>query len=190
MKKIMLLFVLMLSISIQAQEHLKFMGIPIDGSVEKFAKKLEAKGLKKVSKPNERVMLAGTFAGNEDCYIMLSSGNGQNKTIEGVGVILPASDSWSIVMTKYQTLKTQLSTKYGKPTTVEEEFYKYEPSTDFLRFYEVQNGNAIFKTSFYSEEGYIALNISSVEIGKGYVQLIYVDNANSLMRNKDALDDL
>ena len=46
MKKIIsVLFALCLCMAVSAQQHLKFMGIPLDGTVDNFALKLKAKGV-------------------------------------------------------------------------------------------------------------------------------------------------
>ena len=46
MKKILLLFYLLLITSICCAQHLKFMGIPIDGSINAFQTKLIRKGFR------------------------------------------------------------------------------------------------------------------------------------------------
>ena len=46
-----------------ANEHLKFMGIPINGTLESFTQKLVAKGLKREHAWDNALLLKGTFAG-------------------------------------------------------------------------------------------------------------------------------
>lgn len=46
MKRLCLLICLMCSLCSIAQQHMKFMGIPIDGTISEFQKKLETKGWK------------------------------------------------------------------------------------------------------------------------------------------------
>ena len=46
MKKIIsVFFVLCICLSVSAQEHMKFMGIPLDGTIDNFALKLKEKGV-------------------------------------------------------------------------------------------------------------------------------------------------
>ena len=64
------------SIMIQAQtEHLKFMGIPLDGSITAFQNKLQAKGIKYDAEGSRLLKVGcrcfkGTFSGEEaDFYV-------------------------------------------------------------------------------------------------------------------------
>ena len=46
MKKLILLFLsVIVCVTMQGQTHMKFMGIPLDGTVESFSQKLKAKGI-------------------------------------------------------------------------------------------------------------------------------------------------
>ena len=46
MKKIIsVLCVFCLCMAVSAQQHMKFMGIPLDGTIDNFAMKLKAKGI-------------------------------------------------------------------------------------------------------------------------------------------------
>ena len=46
MKKIIsIFFALCMCLSISAQEHMKFMGIPLDGTIDNFTLKLKVKGV-------------------------------------------------------------------------------------------------------------------------------------------------
>ena len=46
MKKILsIFFALFVCLSLSAQEHMKFMGIPLDGTIDNFTLKLKAKGV-------------------------------------------------------------------------------------------------------------------------------------------------
>lgn len=193
-KKLLLLLSLFIICVANAQvlqnEHFKFMGIPMDCDAETFAKKLEKeKGLERYQNHSDRKILTGTFSGYNDCVIIVS-GEG-NRNVHSVGVILPHGESWSLVKSQYNTLKTRLMTKYGDPSNCIEEFRQYEPSLDNLRFDDVKNGNAIFHTEFMtSDGGKIDLSINSVEFGSGYIQLIYIDIENAKIENDNLLDDL
>ena len=49
--------------------HLTFMGIPITGTLESFAQKMEAKGFKKKYSNKRIIGLEGEFAGYSGCKI-------------------------------------------------------------------------------------------------------------------------
>ena len=62
-------------ISFAQSEHLKFKGVPIDGTLKEFTSKLEQKGFITLSRENNSVTMNGPFAGHDDCtaYIFLQS---------------------------------------------------------------------------------------------------------------------
>nr|DAI84029.1 MAG TPA: Ail/Lom protein [Caudoviricetes sp.] len=77
MKKIIsVLFVLCLCMAVSAQQHMKFMGIPLDGTVDNFALKLKAKGVtydaaqSKAAGPGVRVFNGRFMA--EDAIIVVA----------------------------------------------------------------------------------------------------------------------
>ena len=193
MKKLFATLILMLSISVNAKEpsqHMKFMGIPMDCDVETFAKKLsKEKGLKRGDFGNtDRPTLLGSFSGYKDCIFILE-GEGDNP-IGMVGVIFPMQESFILLRSQYQTMKSNLTTKYGSPTNEEEGFFDYEPSTDYGRMRELREGNAKFETSFVTDEGLIKMQMCSVDISGGYLQILYVDMNNAAKQNEKSLDDL
>ncbi len=71
MKKIVSILILLLCmVSMQAEEHLKFMGIPLNGTINQFQVKLQAKGFVKNSLLNKNTpvgtrVFSGTFIGKK-----------------------------------------------------------------------------------------------------------------------------
>jgi len=192
MKILISVWALLLSISVQAQDltqHMKFMGIPMDCDANTFAKKLEKeKGLKRGDYGfTEKITLLGDFSGYKDCLFIIDT-EGSNP-IGGVGVIFQKQESFQLLLSQYQTMKTRLTTKYGKPTTEVEGFQNYEPSTDYGKLRELREGNAMFETNFIFDEGQIKLQMCCVDL-YGYLQLLYIDFKNAMIQNDKALDDL
>lgn len=192
MKVLISVWALLLSLSVQAQDltqHMKFMGIPMDCDANTFAKKLEKeKGLKRADyAKTEKTILLGDFSGYKDCYFIIE-GEGDNP-IGGVGVIFQNQETFQLLLSQYQTMKRRLMTKYGKPTTEEEGFHDYEPSTDYGKLRELREGNAKFKTSFILDEGEIILQMCCIDL-YGYLQLTYIDFKNAIKENDKTLDDL
>ena len=201
MKKLLILFALTLVISIaKAQEepsvtpdelsHMKFMGIPMDCDAETFSNRLEKeKGLVRGKYGNvERPMLKGTFSGYKDCIIVVYAEDGGN--VANVGVVMPTQETFNLLMSQYQTMKSRLMTKYGRPDKEEEGFKNYEPSTDFGRMRELRERNAKFECSFLFKEGMIQLMMTSVDYTGGYIQMFYLDFKNTIKANASTLDDL
>lgn len=88
-------------------EHLKFMGIPIDGQLNVFVKKLEQKGLKKVELVEDGSVLIGEFANYEDCKIVVNYLTG-SMLVNSVVVFLPEQNSWSRLENDYFRFKNML----------------------------------------------------------------------------------
>ena len=200
MKKLLMLIALILSITAaKAQDelpdipsevtHMKFMGIPMDCDAESFAKRLEKeKGLVRGNYANtDKPTLKGTFSGYKDCFFIVT-GDGGN--VGNVGVIMPLQETFYLLKSQYQTMKTRLITKYGIPDTEEEGFRDYEPSSDLGRMRELREGNAKFECSFKLKEGMIKLMMASVDYTGGYVQLLYIDFKNAIQATDSTLDDL
>ena len=139
MKKVLFLLALMLTIStakaqdelpeipyVDESTHMKFMGIPMDCDAETFSKRLEKeKGfIRGKYLETDKPTLKGTFSGYSDCIFVLLGEDGSN--IKNVAVIMPIQNKFSFLVSQYQTLKSRLIIKYGKPDTEEEGFRDYE----------------------------------------------------------------
>ena len=85
MKKIIsVLCVFCLCMAVSAQQHMKFMGIPLDGTIDNFALKLKAKGVtydtvkSKVAGPGCRIF-NGMFMGEKATFVVFY--NSKSKTV-------------------------------------------------------------------------------------------------------------
>lgn len=90
MKKITsIFFALCVCLSLSAQEHIKFMGIPIDGTIDSFGAKLKGKGVEynavksKTAGPGGRIF-SGTFMGTKAEFMVFY--NVKSKIVWGVAV--------------------------------------------------------------------------------------------------------
>lgn len=116
-KSIVLLIVSILFISISAQaEHLKFMGIPLTGTITQFQQKLVAKGItynKKASAaaPIGTRFFSGKFAGSKAEIIVWYDAD--TKIVYGAKAVYECH-STTIRDSKYNELKPLLSTKYAE----------------------------------------------------------------------------
>ena len=115
MRKIMIILsLIMCYCSVYAQSTNEFMGIPIDGNVHVFAKKLEAKGFLKVPMVYNNYQrangfsidycLTGTFYGEPNAEIHLCSTPNNN--------IMQVQVLWHSSMELYSALKRGLINKY------------------------------------------------------------------------------
>lgn len=196
MKKLLLIitfaFAALCSNAQASSEHLKFKGVPIDGTVTEFAKKLEEKGFKTLMAQGGSYIMSGDFAGYSDCMIVLMNTK-STKEVYGIGVIPSFCDTWSELISQYDTFKDNLTTKYGEPTGCTEEFKGWTPSSDMSKFYAAQIGDCDYKTLFELKNGSIAVAITNKKKGSEkscYVVLIYTDKVNEAKEKQNVIDDL
>lgn len=97
MKKLILTLIIILTgaFCVQAQEHLKFMGIPLTGNINSFQTKLKAKGFevdKQINKyaPVGTRIFKGLFAGeNAQIFVFY---NKKHKTVYRAKAIIKVTD--------------------------------------------------------------------------------------------------
>lgn len=183
---LLLVFVLPLSMSAQGN-HLTFKGIPIDGTLKEFSKKLVKSGFVEMNSTLDFAEFNGPFAGHSDCTVIAySSPNGQ--LVHSVAVIFPQLDSWSLLEGQYRGIKESLIKKYGAPVLETESFQtEYEPKDDFSKLHELKMDRCNYQTSFQTDEGVIMLQISHQSI-YCFILLGYADNINMRI-NQNAADD-
>lgn len=173
-------------------EHLKFKGVPIDGTVTEFAKKLEEKGFKTLMAQGDTYCITGDFAGYSNCmvYLMFTK---STKEVYGVGVIPSFCKTWNELISQYNKFKNNLTIKYGEPTGCIEEFKSYTPHSDQSKFYAVERGDCDYKTLFETESGSITVGISSTKNdGEALcsIAVVYTDKANKEKEDQNVIDDL
>ncbi len=174
----------------ETQEHLKFKGIPIDGTVNSFVAKLKQKGYTHLTTSDGVALLSGEFAAYKDCTIGVVSSKGRDSVCK-VAVIFPAQDTWSALERNYLSLKNMLTTKYGEPSDCVETFQSYsQPEDDNARMYELKFDRCKYYTIFKTEQGAIQLELGHESVTRCYVLLSYFDTINQQAIYSDAMDDL
>ena len=195
MKKLVLvLFAALCICGARAQSdasHLTFMGIPIDGPLNAFVKKLQQKGLSYKFTNDNIAYLNGTFSAYKDCLIGVVAAKPQDHVCT-VGVIFSEQDSWSNLSSMYFTLKDMLTQKYGKPANHQETFQAYsQPNDDQMKMLYVHTDKCKYATLFETKNGDIKLYISKADsYGYGCVILLYFDRKNQQEVLQQAYDDL
>ena len=178
-------------------EHLKFMGIPIDGSPKSFANKLKSRGftLKDPLSPDV-IWMTGTFAGisNSDVFIYKYPATAN---VYKVRVVFPGQDSWSQIEMRYNKFKDWLSQKYLLLESTEE-FQGYPPSSDSDKMRKLVLDNCTYLCNYGagSSKGefigsiYLAIRSNSSAYNEGYVAIEYQDYLNGIKADQSFLDDL
>ena len=174
-----------------ANEHLKFMGIPINGTLESFTQKLVAKGLKREHAWDNALLLKGTFAGKSGsgvCVMRVPSRNIVYKVV----VCLPSKDTWEWLENDYKEFKEMLTTKYGEPYKCSESFKEGTyVGSDYLKISALKGGECEYYSAWGSTEGMILLEIFNADGSSNCcVRLTYIDLINGKLADSSKQDDL
>ena len=192
MKKIIatlsFLMILISSSFAQNSEHLKFKGVPIDGTLNEYVSKMKQAGFVLEGTEDGVALLSGEFAGYSDCKTLQKL-----DLVHEIVVLFPSQDKWAGLSYDYERLKTMLTKKYGKPDECEERFnassYMIEDDND--KMCQVRMNNCKYHSVFNTDNGSITLMISN----EGYdnscrVKLFYGDKINSEIFDEAAMEDL
>ncbi len=171
------------------EQHLKFKGIPIDGTPSEFGSKLQNAGFSYSYKDEGTYYYNGSFAGYDNCKIIVkSAGN----LVYEVVAIFPKDYSWAHLHNKYSSLKEMLTSKYGTPEC--KEVFENTPSyvninDDNNKYREVGynrcNYYSVF-TSLIDGMGTIVMEIKSAHC----VGIHYIDFYNEQKKKSSAINDL
>lgn len=177
-------------------EHLKFMGIPIDGSPAAFANKLKSRGFTLEDPLSPGVIwMTGTFAGvsNSDVFIYKSP---SSANVYRVRVTFPAQDSWSQLEMRYSKFKDWLSQKYLLIES-KEEFQGYSPERDSSKMTKLILGDCSYWSTYGASTldgtflGSVHLELMSISgENKGFVGVEYEDYLNGENAEQGIIEDL
>ncbi len=188
MKHLLLTLTLtLLTLTVAAQtDHLKFNGIPIDGTLQTFTTALRQKGFTYLGTEDGTAFLKGTFTGRQvDVAVFTSKATGK---VYRVGVVYDGMDKWEYIENLYNILKEMLTTKYGMPASVTETvpYYNEDDKMHALRM-----DKMTWETTFTTPQGTILLKVvHSDTFGEGNVVLIYEDETNGNATYDSYLDEL
>lgn len=113
MKKILTTILLILAVCVNAQ-HLKFMGIPLDGSIDNFQAKLTAKGITPQKEYNATSAVGsrafkGIFCGYEASFHTYY--NVRTKVVYRSKACITSNDK-DVILRRYREIKDMLDEKY------------------------------------------------------------------------------
>jgi len=190
-KTLFFVIAILLSASLNAQnaaEHMKFKGIPIDGTLTDFTQKMKQKGFIYKGIEDGMALFEGEFAATKGCTVIAVAKS--TNVVHKVGVAFPDCDTWSCLSNKYESLKDMLTQKYGEPSFNVERFDDRYVSDDNDRYYNVRTDRCKYATSWVTEEGEIDLDITHSGYTSCFVRLIYIDGTNTDKVINQAIDDL
>ena len=169
-------------------EHLIFKGVPIDGSLECYVRKMEDAGFSPVeTAENHVVMLKGDFAGFNGCRVSVVTTEGVD-VVSSVCVVFSEQEDWKALLSRYNYLKGMLTEKYGEPSSCVEELPDGDTSSIL---YWVRVDKCTWGTTYVLPQGTIQLFIENYG-SDCHVMLRYVDKdkANSDLVRAKAMEDL
>ena len=172
-----LLFGILLTSCSNYIEHMDFMGIPINGTLEDFSKKLVEKGLKRVEpedKETKSNIFEGTFSGEDAVFYVLY--NERSNWVYGVSVIVFCK-TLDELYEKYEYFKSSFNKKY--------DFNAKDDDTAFFIEFTAEKSDDIIGTVEVFQKKF-----DSSIWGRHGVVIRYYDTENKKQDSKQNLDDL
>ena len=179
MKRFFSFFVmLVLTLGVMAQtQHMKFMGIPLNGTISAFHQKLVAKGCKPDVEYNKRAPVGsrdfiGTFFGEKALIIVYY--NAKTKVVYRAKACIDRSSEDDIIR-KYNEVKSALEEKYPNAYMDKREDYGYD------------------SVGFYTDHGVIGLYVSKyddVYPTEYTLHVDYFDDINFKKNENSKMNDL
>lgn len=179
--------------------HLKFKGVPINGTVNSFVQKLKQKGFKDFFsqklyqdflKEKGGYLLKGPFASHNECIILVPK-NASKDLAFGVYCVIAPFKRWDDLYNEYIMMKRMLTEKYGEANeSVEKWDGCPEPKDDNDRMFEVRMDRCKFSSVFVLNEGTIELRIEHNHFIGSMVSLTYRDAINLQILQQKVMEDL
>lgn len=175
-----LLFLLFsVALGINAQEHMKFMGIPIDGTINTFGTKLSEKGFLKKNVDGNICTYKGKFTGREVDVLVL--GTDKTSTVWKVVVWFEKETSWSSIKMMFGDYKEMFKEKYGVPSNDFHFFSKPYYEGDGYEMQALRMDKCTYSTFWDTQQGHINLAMRK----GGYIAIAYEDQINTEIRDKE-----
>ena len=175
-------------ISLMAQEHLSFKGIPIEGSMTAFCQKLKAKGFTSIGSENNLTLFTGDFTGRNATVGVTATDDG--KDVFAVVVLFDPSGEWNALVNTYDYYKDLYTRKYGKPSISKEKNPALSDSNTALMA-EVHQGTVVYGSAWEVTGGDLQLSIDkSSGVYKGMVMIRYRDSQNVEAKIQNDLNDI
>lgn len=179
---------LLVAISVMAQEHLSFKGIPIEGSMTSFCQKLKAKGFTSIGHDNNITLFTGDFTGRNATVGVTASDDGKN--VFAVTVFFDPSGEWNTLVNTYEYYKDLYTRKYGDPAISKENNPAHSDSNTALMA-EVHQGTVVYGSAWEVKGGDIQVSIEKTSgVYEGIVMIRYRDSQNVEAKIQNDLDDI
>lgn len=170
-------------------QHLKFMGVPINGTINNFQKKLQYKGFS-ISKYNKGLSAGvrdfdGYFANKKASVIVFY--NTRTKTVYKCRVAFDSYESESSAIPDYSYFKELLSDKYNSHS-LNSDMVKDSTRAPYSYSWAVIQPPVEIGSLLL---GYIEISIESYNnLLKYMIWIDYIDSTNNELNDKDKMNDL
>lgn len=176
--------------STDSEKHLKFKGVPIDGTLNEYVSKMKNSGFTLIRTEDGVAMLKGDFAAYKGCIVVVATLK-EKDLVSRITVIFPEQDTWLSLSSNYFNIKELLTEKYGEPSKIVEKFDTYsEPDDDNSKMHEVGMYRCKYYITYELANGTIQLSIENDGFSTSFVMLSYFDKTNSKIIRQKAIDDL
>ena len=179
--------------SIVAKNHLEFMGISIDGSLDNFVEKLKGKGFTLQSDYGTEAVLEGNFTGEMAKIFVYSTPKTSTVCRVAVKFENQGSATWNVLESQYLDSKKLLINKYGEPVSVTEEFSRDYVEGSRQKMLELRMGRCEYNSLFMNNErsGSILVAIIPMDgVSEPCVTIAYTDNMNMEVYDKECQEDI
>ena len=165
-----------------ATTHLEFKGVPLNGKIDDFVKKLQSQGFSIVKKEDLGVIMSGQFTGKEAEVMILNTRT--TKTVWKVVVYLPKQTSWYSIKSEYEYYTEIFTKKYGKPSDSFSFFSDPYYEGDGYEMQAVRNEKCTFFSGYHIQEGIICVDISKYQ----QIRIAYEDATNTTLMDREKED--
>ncbi|MBO4489312.1 MAG: hypothetical protein J5741_06645 [Bacteroidales bacterium] len=182
MKKLFgVLIAITLCFSVAAQDHLTFMGVPIDGTMKNFSQRMTEKGLFFVLEEGGVHLFMGDFMGYKNCVVGVVPLQKQDLVYSVLACVVEAED-WPSLQKIYDDIVKKMKMEYGEPDESEETFL-IPVKNDAEKLNAVLNGKCNYMKSFTVKNGEIDVVIENFE-DVPCVIVQYTDFENALKESE------
>lgn len=164
------------------EQHLKFEGISLGGTLSSFRDSLISKGYKTKYDKNDAVWLVGKY--NDQDAIIAALGTPKSKKIWKVAVMFKPISTWDSLKVEFNEYKSNCDLKYGQPIESHEEFSSPFEEGDGKELVAISNNKCNYCSRYKIGNGTLALEFSPL---RG-IQLSFEDLINSSIKQAEEVD--
>ena len=187
-KQLLLLYFLLITVALIAQNHMEFRGVPITGHRDSFVSEMKKLGYSETYRNETGIVMEGKFTNKDAELLILSSA--KSKTVWKVAAQIDQDESWSKLKRDYFYYVELYTSKYGQPSDHFEYFLSPYYEGDGFELQALRNEKCTYSTFFITDSGFIGVKITN----SGKLSLEYEDRINSDQDSKEkessVLDDI